>query len=813
MYRTKVIISGEWKNGDDSFKINPANIITFTRECDYENNTLPIALIKMRLDKNLIDKMILNEETASIFLTGKKVILDNTNEKIGNAQNVTGWSGEYIYINRSDINYNKEIDYGADETKDRKDMYREIIVGLVNKETNERNRQVENRVVQDSKIQSFIVKAMEDYPLLIEPFTYNNTIDQLSIPPQDTLKKFVQFMNHYKVFYDTPYRFFIDVDCIYLLSSSGKGTKKRDEKFNTVYFKMINPTDNEAHMYGLKEDNTNNRYEVPVLVQDSNYNINKSLGRTGQNISAVIDPDKDNSMANSDEINSAIEAMTAKQQEMVNKINEQIPNIKSGVDDLARSSQKINGACDTLQRARDLINTNTGTITSSMNSVLSSATTVASATIGSLSGVNKMVLDAIDVQNLNELAKNIIEVANLPASLGSTTPPSGGAIGAPLNKSIANFPAVSSNAILASTANKITASINSLSSQINQGATEFNKAKEIGNEIKNKGIKSIYNMVMSATPLKSVSPANFSENVNLMNAIQTMSNNLLSNIAGSLRDKLNEQVDNAVSQVEKINKIYSTAQHIKTILEKTNNVTEAFSEAYNKIEEAATEGEKVATTVNTATALLTAVTGKASGLSKILNTASSFFNTNTIDVGKILTEYSSDWVSLTNTKIKQSISGMLGKLTSSSNPLKVLTGAAIKDGLNKIGTLENLGKSGLAGCNIYLDIGNGNNKGSMTVKVNNDNYNILKNIKAEIENKQNKITLSKSDVDPEVFTPNKEFMIHNFDAHSEKDGHFLLARKVEFYIREDEQFKCNTLLDFFKIKTEENEKQPTATPM
>lgn len=73
----------------------------------------------------------------------------------------------------------------------------------------------------------------------------------------------------------------------------------------------------------------------------------------------------------------------------------------------------------------------------------------------------------------------------------------------------------------------------------------------------------------------------------------------------------------------------------------------------------------------------------------------------------------------------------------------------------------------------------------------------------------NQLSISKSGLDPSVFTPNKRFIIKNYDAHSNKDGLFVLNKKTEVYKREDENFTCTTILDFAKLVEQPNSDKVT----
>ena len=66
----------------------------------------------------------------------------------------------------------------------------------------------------------------------------------------------------------------------------------------------------------------------------------------------------------------------------------------------------------------------------------------------------------------------------------------------------------------------------------------------------------------------------------------------------------------------------------------------------------------------------------------------------------------------------------------------------------------------------------------------------------------NQLSFNKQGLDPSVFTPNKKYIVSNYDAHSDKDGIFILNKKTEFFVREDESFTCNTILNLAKILEE-----------
>ena len=121
--------------------------------------------------------------------------------------------------------------------------------------------------------------------------------------------------------------------------------------------------------------------------------------------------------------------------------------------------------------------------------------------------------------------------------------------------------------------------------------------------------------------------------------------------------------------------------------------------------------------------------------------------------------------------------------------------------------LGGVGKLGVGNIAFNLNIGPipglGEIAGTKLLKVRNDNPNQLKNIKSEIELNKNNLSFNKFGLDPSTFTPNKRYLIKNFNGHDNKDGVFILRQKIEVYSHDGDKFIANTHLSFLKAGEEE----------
>ena len=781
MYRTKYVVAGKWvnnENNEDTFPITAENIKILVRDSNYEKENLTKGMLRLMLDKNFMDKLIMLANNASIFLYCEKVLYDQNNQPISSTPVQTDWSGEYTYVASSDINYNKEIDYMGDNSQDKKDVYKEIMLGIFFKVANERNNCTENRVIRETSIQNTVIKSMDSMPLLIEPFDYNNVIDQLAIPPQESLVKFIDFMNQYKVFYETPYRFFIDAKCTYLLSSSGQSTECKDEKYSSVYFDVFSLVQTGGFIEGMEEDDTNKRYVVPILVKDTNYIMDKTRSKYMSEIEAIMDPAKENSILNATELNKQLEQIKQYTEGINKKIKAKVPDLKKISIDIRNIEITTIGATDDVKEALE---------------ALSDKVELAKAEINKVATPKSGEKDSFDDPS---------------GSTRKTTTSSSGSSGS--GSGSGGQPVPQYFTMNGSRKQQYFDLLtNSLAAAQYQG-NEFYKAKAAISKCTNTTVESLMHTAYIPSAVNGVSLINVFENKNLLSAFSGASKSLCSTnkqqigeLFPLLGNGQNSQASasailNAINEIRNA-KIAFMSQCPNATDDGTDfqSIIDGITPLINKIENAIGAAGKGFNLYD----VIPGIVGKAvESVSGEINK----INKLTTQVSNILTEFQASWQAIGD-KINSNIAGVMkglsnaGGIVDSLSSLKFGSLEDIFNSINKIKDISQLGRVGLSCFDLKLD-GTGNGKN--IVKVDNDNYNILKNIKANIENKDNRIVLNKLDLDAEVFTPNKEFIIHNYDAHNDKDGFFILQRKVEIYIREDKEFNCTTMLEFDKVKTE-----------
>lgn len=157
---------------------------------------------------------------------------------------------------------------------------------------------------------------------------------------------------------------------------------------------------------------------------------------------------------------------------------------------------------------------------------------------------------------------------------------------------------------------------------------------------------------------------------------------------------------------------------------------------------------------------------------------------------------------------RSKIQGMLIDDTSSMYQLEIdaidcdLSDTYLSDkSYTKIKSTNTSGESNSAELSDNI-VGNVVSKKNKHIRVLNDNDMILDNIKSKLDTSAVQLVVQKTDIDSSVLTINKEYSIkadevYKTDAY---DGRYLVIRKRELLIREDDNFRMATMLLMEKLQ-------------
>lgn len=246
-YRYDIEFTYIYKNKEKVFDIT--NIKSLMIDYDYDNKNMPVMLIKISIDKNIIDDMIEHCNDKEVILNVYK--FDNSSTTKLKEVYI---SGSFMYFMSKETNDNKVLDY-SDFTEDSEDIFKTITIGLVKKELLTNNKRIINEVFHNTSLVNILVKNMQHMKLLIEPLHNNEYIDSIIIPPTNSITNYIKYIDNIHSLYNTKYRLFYDFDMTYLLSSSGNIVKSNKDHIYTFIININNTVEEISKSQGVRKEN------------------------------------------------------------------------------------------------------------------------------------------------------------------------------------------------------------------------------------------------------------------------------------------------------------------------------------------------------------------------------------------------------------------------------------------------------------------------------------------------------------------------------------------------------------------------------
>lgn len=248
-------------SGSKSIEIEPAQISQILIDYDYDTKNMPIIYITAKMDKAVMDDMLLNDNKNYVTLEIYK-ILKNSTTKIPQ----TYIKDRFFYFMTHDPNYTRDIEYkNSDPSKPvaQSNSYREVVIGLLKVDLLNINKRQLAGIWKNTQLINIIAYYTMQMPTLIEPIN-DITFDGLIVPPCISVMQGLEFLNSVHCFYDTPFRYFLDFDKTYIVSSSGKATLAKGETVETIIIKATDTDTDEGKVQGQMYNATEKVYTINV---------------------------------------------------------------------------------------------------------------------------------------------------------------------------------------------------------------------------------------------------------------------------------------------------------------------------------------------------------------------------------------------------------------------------------------------------------------------------------------------------------------------------------------------------------------------
>lgn len=278
-YRYNIEVQYEYNR--ELVVLDSTQIHSLTIDYDYDNRNMPIMFLKASIDKNVLDDMIKNSTTKTLTIIISKF---SYNQNIKIKENYI--RDQFIYFLPKDINVDKDLDYN-NYTKDSKDIYKIVTIGLMKLSNITNNKVMINDVFKDTTVMNMILKYLSHMKLVIEPVSNTNNISSFIVPPVSSVTEYIKFLDDYFTLYPTGYRLFYDYNTTYLLSCSGGCVETTNNNNYSVIINVNNTVTEESKLQGMEIDRKQKTYFIEIDAKDINMFQDEATDKTYNTIIGI----------------------------------------------------------------------------------------------------------------------------------------------------------------------------------------------------------------------------------------------------------------------------------------------------------------------------------------------------------------------------------------------------------------------------------------------------------------------------------------------------------------------------------------------
>lgn len=759
--------------------IDQKNIKSLTIYKEYDKYNMPIATMNLHIDKKFADNIIKNSKTATMIMAVYKYQLDN-NAAIKQLY----FKHEFSYLTDDDTNKTEDIDYAKTDSKDedREDVYRILKLGLISKKLVDRNLSPNNATIYKSSMQNIIVDLLNiGEPLLIEPFTETELVEQLIIPPKESLSKTLDYLNTIRVFYNTGYRFFMDLDNIYLVSKSGKATLRNVDKYATIKFNLSDiGGKEEAILEGFRDDDKTKSYIVDVPTTDIKYGKDNITDKELNGFTAVIDASK------------TVQQSYLKNSRAFGGIFGVYQNIMNTMNAIKKVSSSVRQVVKNIHQTTD-------TIKGNFNQIVEQAKE------------SKSVIDTVATQAealLRELPKTALDGTAEVVGLDGV-----------VRKSDTNIKDVLTN-IIKHTVVMQTTSTNT----VEKSEDKFGKFKEVYTG-------QIYHIENFGSLVGAISPINFTDNTAQLtkevSKLPEKREQSKIHFKSSMTDFNAEYTKYITSNEIIVNSLNDTPDKLFYVTKK-DNTGKAIETHELDLRALKSNLPELVKNLDFSKMKLSDMKGFAEQMKNSLK-----LNANVGDglkkqiaaTREIPKDFSKQILEGANTYVKSlqdtkniaiaNTKNSIINTTKSLGALKSNLSSLYQSGSTAISGISDMSKVGTNGesmIDVALDLTDivedlGKRK---LIRIPNDNMGLIKNFKHALELKSVYLSLSKQQLDNSIFNMNLKYLINNnTKEHKEDTTDYIMLSKIEVYTNQGERFLATTNMTFAKLpkSTAENSKK------
>lgn len=251
-------------------------------EYDYDSNIMPIIYMSLALKKSLFDKINNNVDKGYISLIIRKRQSNATRPLW--TKYIEGQFNYFILSDSAETNVNISVNDEKEQPYDGDD-FKTMEIALLKTDIMNKTKKTYNTVLSGITLMDAAHYGTAHIPMVIEPIK-GGSYGNLLIPPISSTSEYLKYINGVKELYSTPYRFFVDFNRGYLLSSSGKAVPVKGDKANSIIIHEEKADELSNKFTGQEYDDTQKCYTIRLSKNEitetknniSNKSVNKIVG-------------------------------------------------------------------------------------------------------------------------------------------------------------------------------------------------------------------------------------------------------------------------------------------------------------------------------------------------------------------------------------------------------------------------------------------------------------------------------------------------------------------------------------------------------
>ncbi len=246
---------------------------------NYDSNVMPIIYMTLSLKRSLFEKIYNNVDKGYMSL-----IIRKRQTNASRPLWVKYIEGQFNYFLLSETPKNT-VDSTVGEDKVQPfdgDDFKTLEIALLKTDVLNKTKKNYNTVLNNITLMDAAHYGTAHLPMVIEPIK-GGKFNNLLVPPLDSTSKYLKYINSIEELYNTPYRFFVDFNRGYLLSSSGKAVPVKGDKANSIIIEEQNSDDLGSKFNGQIYDNEQKCYTLKLprheIIENKNNITNKNVNK------------------------------------------------------------------------------------------------------------------------------------------------------------------------------------------------------------------------------------------------------------------------------------------------------------------------------------------------------------------------------------------------------------------------------------------------------------------------------------------------------------------------------------------------------